>query len=77
MNSDNYTILDRNGNEFASGSFDEIAGEENNLLTDADFGGQAGEWYAYNSPMQRGEARDYIWQRTDGSEVIVGSLVKN
>lgn len=68
-----YKIYDRNGNEVASGDdIMEIAGEETQLWRDED---GDGEFVEYSSPMMRGEERDYIWKRADGTEITVGCLV--
>ena len=68
-----YTIFDRNGKEVASGEgIYDIAGEETQLWQDAD---GEGEFVEYNSPISRGEERDYIWKRNDGTEITIGSLV--
>jgi hypothetical protein len=66
-------ILDREGKPVAAGEdIMDIAGEESQLWRDED---GEGEFEDYSTPISRGEEREYIWKKVDGTQIIIGSLV--
>ncbi len=71
-----YKLQDRDENTIIETEFfEEIPGEENQLLTTTDIGDEEGEWLGYSSPISRGESRPYVWRRADGTEITIGYLV--
>jgi len=68
-----YTIFDRKGNEVASNEeLYELAGEDAQLWREED---GEGEFVYDESEMSQGDEKDYVWRKTDGTEIVVGSLV--